>query len=37
MAIGATADLISNRVVDGLGDLAGGIRLQDDTTTNGGG
>ena len=31
------ADVISNRVVDGLGDLAGGIRLQDDTTTNGGG
>jgi 3-hydroxyisobutyrate dehydrogenase len=29
------ADAISNRVVDGLGDLAGGIRLQDDTTTNG--
>jgi 3-hydroxyisobutyrate dehydrogenase len=31
------ADAISNRVVDGLGDLAGGIRLQDDTTTNGDG
>ena len=31
------ADVISNRVVDGLGDLAGGVRLQDDTTTNGGG
>jgi 3-hydroxyisobutyrate dehydrogenase len=28
-------DAISNRVVDGLGDLAGGIRLQDDTTTKG--
>jgi 3-hydroxyisobutyrate dehydrogenase-like beta-hydroxyacid dehydrogenase len=31
------ADAISNRVVDGLGDLAGGIRLQDDSTTNGDG
>jgi 3-hydroxyisobutyrate dehydrogenase len=29
------ADAISNRVVDGLGDLAGGIRLQDEMTTNG--
>lgn len=32
---GGYADQISNRVVDGLGDLAGGIRLQDDTTTKG--
>ena len=32
---GGYGDVISNRVVDGLGDLAGGIRLQDDTTTNG--
>jgi 3-hydroxyisobutyrate dehydrogenase len=32
---GGYADEISNRVVDGLGDLTGGIRLQDDTTTNG--
>ena len=31
------ADVISNRVVDGLGDLAGDIRLQVDMTTNGGG
>ena len=28
-------DVISNRVVDALGDLAGGVRLQDDPTTNG--
>ena len=25
-------DQISNRVVDGIGDLAGGVRLQDPTT-----
>ena len=34
---GGYGDAISNRVVDGLGDLAGGIRLQDDTTTKGDG
>jgi 3-hydroxyisobutyrate dehydrogenase-like beta-hydroxyacid dehydrogenase len=28
-------DLISNRVVDGIGDLAGGVRLQDTTTSEG--
>lgn len=28
-------DVISNRVVDGIGDLAGGVRLQDGATTKG--
>jgi 3-hydroxyisobutyrate dehydrogenase len=27
-------DEISNRVVDGLGDLAGGVRLQERTSTS---
>jgi 3-hydroxyisobutyrate dehydrogenase-like beta-hydroxyacid dehydrogenase len=33
---GGYADVISNHVVDGLGDLAGGVRLHDGTNTIGG-